>query len=79
MIQGKPSPRVGRRFPLPPAVATLGSVEDVEDVDEVDVGGGGVTVWLTDAEVVATSIATVNTANATARRTGATVVDMGVG
>jgi len=47
VIHGKPSPRVGRREPSPPAVATLGSVDAVvDDVgDEVVVAvGGGVTV-----------------------------------
>lgn len=81
VIHGKPSPRVGRRWPPPPAVATLGSVDDVvEDGAGLVVAVGAVvTVWAWDTEPATHSIPSVSSPEATARRTGATVMDGAVG
>ena len=82
MIHGKPSPRVGRREPPPPAVATLGSVDwGVDDVGGVVVVavGGGVTVCAGTAEAAQTKIPSASSPKATARRTGAKVMDTGLG
>ena len=83
VIHGKPSPSVGRREPPPPpAVATLGSVgEGVDEVGGVEVAAvdGGVTVCAGAAVAAATNIPSASSPKATARRTGATVMDAGLG
>ena len=79
VIHGNPSPRVGRRF----CSAVLGGRVGVE-VD-VDVGAvvadvvGGATGWAGDAEPVASTIPSASSPKATARRTGAKVVDRSCG
>jgi hypothetical protein len=76
VIHGKPSPRVGRRSR--DCAAAGRAVVDVEVVD-AGVVVGAVTVWATDAETAMNSTPSVSSPITTARRTGAKVVEEGVG
>ena len=75
VIHGKPSPRVGRRSRATVAGGRVGVEVDVVVGAVVAAVVGGATGWAGDAEPVVTTIPSASSPKATARRTGAKVVD----